>query len=71
MVVPQKKSVFLKYLLAEQHKKSRKNLAESFDFPTIFKKIRNEKAQQSTILEGGSFVPSHAFSGLLPSQMYD
>ena len=56
-----KKRIFLKYLLAEQHKKSRKNLAESFDFSTIFKKIRNEKAQRSTILEGGvhSCPPPH------------
>ena len=52
------KSVFLKYLLIEQHKKPRKNQAESFDFSTIYQKIRNEKAQRSTILEGeGSFVP--------------
>ena len=52
-MVPQKKVFFLKFLLAEQHKKSRENLAESFDFSTIFSKIRNEKAQRSTILEGG------------------
>ena len=52
-----KKSVFLKYLLAEQHKKSRKNLAESFDFSTIFKKSEMKKLNGARFWKGGSFVP--------------
>ena len=56
-----KKVFFLKYLLTEQHNKSGKNQAESFDFSTIYQKIRIEKAQRSTILEGGvhSYPPPH------------
>ena len=43
-----KKSDFLKYLLTEHHKKSRKILAESFELSTIFEKnIQN--AQRSTM----------------------
>ena len=48
-----KKSVFLKYLWTEKHKKSRKILAESFEFSTILEKKIIQKAQRSTILEGG------------------
>ena len=54
-----KKSSFLKYLLTEQHKKSGKIQAESFEFSPILEKIRNEKAQRSSILEGGVHTCPH------------
>ena len=56
-----KKSVFLKYLLTEQHKNLRKNQAKSFDFPADLQKKIIQKAQRSTILEGGAILvpPPH------------
>ena len=56
-----KKSVFLKYLLTEQHKNLRKNQAKSFDFSTDLEKKIIQKAQRSTILEGGAHTrpPPH------------
>ena len=47
------KKCFLKSFLSEQHKNSAKILAKSFEFSLIFEKNRNQKAQRSTILEGG------------------
>ena len=48
-----KKKCFFEISLNRTAQKIAANQAESFDFPAIYQKIRNEKAQRSTILEGG------------------
>ena len=51
-----KKSVFLKQLLSEQQENLAKNQAKSFDFSRDLQKKISQKAQRSTILEGGDHM---------------
>ena len=57
VVVPQKKFVF-EITRKWTAKKIPKNQAKSFDFSGFFEKKISQKAQRSTILEGGgAYVP--------------